>query len=193
MIEIFHKKRKNKIEKRTTEITRKDGTKPSLTEDILNLVLKIFIIIALFWSLFVFVFGLHQVEETGMSPSIKPEDIIMYYRLDKNYDLLDPVVLKVKDTVQVRRVVAKAGDTVDITAKGLVVNGSLQTGLEKDFVNGDTLPYKQGITFPITIKKGEVFLLGDNRQQAQDSRIYGPVKIKDTMGKLMWDLRRRNL
>ena len=92
-----------------------------------------------------------------------------------------------------RRVVAKAGDTVDITAKGLVVNGSLQTGLEKDFVNGDTLPYKQGITFPITIKKGEVFLLGDNRQQAQDSRIYGPVKIKDTMGKLMWDLRRRNL
>ena len=88
---------------------------------------------------------------------------------------------------------AKAGDTVDITAKGLVVNGSLQTGLEKDFANGDTLPYKQGITFPITIKKGEVFLLGDNRQQAQDSRIYGPVKIKDTMGKLMWDLRRRNL
>ena len=76
MIEKFHKKRKNKIEKRTTENTRKDGTKPSLTEDILNLVLKIFIIIALFWSLFVFVFGLHQVEETGMSPSIKPEDII---------------------------------------------------------------------------------------------------------------------
>ena len=185
MIEKFHKKRKNKIEKRTTENTRKDGTKPSLTEDILNLVLKIFIIIALFWSLFVFVFGLHQVEETGMSPSIKPEDIIMYYRLDKNYDLLDPVVLKVKDTVQVRRVVAKAGDTVDITAKGLVVNGSLQTGLEKDFVNGDTLPYKQGITFPITIRKGEVFLLGDKRQQAQDSWIYVPVKIKDTMGKLI--------
>ncbi len=47
-----------------------------------------------------------------MSPSIKPEDIIMYYRLEKDYDLLDPVVLKVKDTVQVRRVVAKAGDTV---------------------------------------------------------------------------------
>ena len=92
-----------------------------------------------------------------MSPSIKPEDIIMYYRLEKDYDLLDPVVLKVKDTVQVRRVVAKAGDTVDITAKGLVVNGSLQTGLEKDFVNGDTLPYKQGITFPITIKKVKYF------------------------------------
>ncbi|MBC9701798.1 MAG: signal peptidase I, partial [Leuconostoc sp.] len=141
MIEKFHKKRKNKLEKKTNENTRKDGTKPSLTEDILNLVLKIFIIIALFWSLFVFVFGLHQVEETGMSPSIKPEDIIMYYRLDKDYDLLDPVVLKVNDTLQVRRVVAKAGDTVDITSKGLVVNGSLQTGLEKDFVNGDTLPY----------------------------------------------------
>ncbi len=193
MIEKFHKKRKNKIEKRTTENTRKDGTKPSLTEDILNLVLKIFIIIALFWSLFVFVFGLHQVEETGMSPSIKPEDIIMYYRLDKNYDLLDPVVLRVKDTVQVRRVVAKAGDTVDITAKGLVVNGSLQTGLEKDFVNGDTLPYKQGITFPITIKKVKYFyweIIG-SKHKIQGSM--APVKIKDTMGKLMWDLRRRNL
>ncbi len=45
--------------------------------------------------------------------------------------------------------------------------------------------------FPSQSKK--VKSAGNNRQQAQDSRIYGPVKIKDTMGKLMWDLRRRNL
>ena len=165
----------------------------SLMEDLLSLILKIAVIVAVFWMLLLFVFGLHRVNETGMAPSIKAEDIIMYYRLDKSYEVLDPVVLKVGDEIQVRRVVARAGDTVEITDKGLVVNGALQAGLEKDFVEGETLPYKEGITYPITLKAGEIFVLGDNREQADDSRMYGPVKEKDTLGILMWDLRRRNL
>lgn len=165
----------------------------SLTEDILNLVLKLFVIGGMFWLLFTFVFGLKQMNELGMSPGIKAEDLIMYYRLDKHYATLDPVVLKVNGTVQVRRVMAKGGDTVDITAAGLEVNGYLQKGIEHDFVQGKTLPYKTGPTYPLTLKPGEIFVLGDNREAAEDSRLYGPVKTKDTLGTLMWDLRRRNL
>lgn len=181
------------LKKTIVNSTSKTKGRRSLTEDILSLLLKIFAIVGVFWLLFLFVFGLNHVKESGMAPNIKPEDLIMFYRLDKNYDLLDPIVLKVNNTLQVRRVMAKAGDTVDVTEKGLSVNGSLQSGLEVDFVKGKTLPYKDGITYPITLKKDEVFLLGDNRENAEDSRFYGPVKIKSTLGKLMWDLRRRNL
>lgn len=179
-------------QKASTSAPRKKAPR-SLTEDLLNLILKIAVIVGVFWLLFLFVFGLQRVSETGMSPSIKPEDLIMYYRLDKSYEVLDPVILKVGDEIQVRRVMARAGDVVDVTEKGLTVNGSLQSGLEKDFVRGETLPYKDGITYPVTLKQGEIFVLGDNREDAEDSRVYGPVKEKNTLGTLMWDLRRRNL
>ncbi|MDT2756349.1 signal peptidase I [Enterococcus asini] len=172
---------------------KKTKSARSLTEDILNLILKLCLIVIAFWLLFQFVFGLKKVDELGMSPNIKPEDIMMYYRLDKDYSILDPVVIKVNDEIQVRRVVAKAGDTVEVTEQGLLVNGSLQTGLEKDFVTGETLPFKEGVTYPLTLKKGELFVMADNREKAIDSRMYGPIKEEDTLGKIMWDLRRRNL
>ncbi len=167
--------------------------KRTLTEDVLNLILKIASLVLVFWLLFTFVFGLKRVDETGMAPTIKPEDLTMYYRLDKSYNVFDPVVLKVNDHIQVRRVVAKAGDTVEITEDGLLVNGSLQESLEEEFVKGKTLPYKEGVTYPLTLKKGELFVLGDNRETAEDSRIYGPIKEKDTLGIVMWNLRRKNL
>ena len=181
------------VEENNQKRIKKTKSARSLTEDILNLILKLCLIVIAFWLLFQFVFGLKKVDELGMSPNIKPEDIMMYYRLDKDYSILDPVVIKVNDEIQVRRVVAKAGDTVEVTEQGLLVNGSLQTGLEKDFVTGETLPFKEGITYPLTLKKGELFVMADNREKAIDSRMYGPIKEEDTLGKIMWDLRRRNL
>lgn len=172
---------------------KKATPRRSLTEDFLNLILKIMVLIVLFWFLLTFIFGLRRITESGMAPSIKAEDLIMYYRLDKEYNVLDPVVIEVNGEVQVRRVMAKAGDTVDISDEGLIVNGSLQKGLEGDFVKGETLPYTEGISYPVTLKKGEIFVLGDNREAAQDSRIFGPIKEKDTLGTLMWTLRRKNL
>lgn len=181
------------VEENKQKRIKKTKSARSLTEDILNLILKLCLIVIAFWLLFQFVFGLKKVDELGMSPNIKPEDIMMYYRLDKDYSILDPVVIKVNDEIQVRRVVAKAGDTVEVTEQGLLVNGSLQTGLEKDFVTGETLPFKEGVTYPLTLKKGELFVMADNREKAIDSRMYGPIKEEDTLGKIMWDLRRRNL
>ena len=39
------------------------------------------------------------------------------------------------------------------------------------------------------LKKGEVFLMGDNRPDAVDSRQFGPVQAKDTLGELMTVIR----
>ena len=68
------------------------------------------------------------------------------------------------------------------------INGYLQQ--EKE-IYAETLPYTEGISFPITVKEGEYFVLGDNRTNAKDSRIYGMVKQEEIKGVVITLLRRR--
>ena len=49
--------------------------------------------------------------------------------------------------------------------------------------------FKEGVSYPIKLKKGEVFLLGDNRTESIDSRAFGPVPAKKTLGELMTVIR----
>ena len=53
----------------------------------------------------------------------------------------------------------------------------------------DRMPFKEGASFPVKLGEGEVFLMGDNRTGAIDSRQFGPVKAKDTLGELMTVIR----
>lgn len=86
------------------------------------------------------------------------------------------------------RVVAREGDTVNITDGGkLYVNGTEQTG-EIAF---PTNPGKQ--TYPYTVPEGCVFLLGDYRTQTLDSRDFGPVKVSDIKAKVVSIMRRRGI
>ena len=50
-----------------------------------------------------------------------------------------------------------------------------------------------GVEFPIKLKTGEVFLLGDDRENSEDSRIFGAVKSRETLGEVMTVIRRRNI
>ena len=161
----------------------------SVWQDILMLMLKILIIVLLFVLLFTFLFGASRYNDVAMNPNVKAGDLVVYYRLDKKYMATDLVALKYKGKVQIMRVVAVEGDTVDMTAEGLVINGALQS--EPDPAK-TTLPYTEGVQFPITLKKGEIFVLGDDRENSTDSRVYGAVASKDTLGEVMTVIRRRN-
>lgn len=161
---------------------------PSLAEDMLYLLAKIGIIVLAVILLFSFVFGLMPLVDGDMEPAFAPGDLVMYYRLDKDYSQNDVIALEIQGEKMVRRVVAVGGDTVDMTADGLVINGALQ---QEPIIGTKTLPYEEGITFPITLAADEVFVLGDARDGAADSRVYGPVNRRDTLGKVMALLRRR--
>ena len=161
----------------------------SVLSDILLLLLKILIVILLFVLLFTFLFGATRYNDVAMEPNIKSGDLVIYKRYDKDFTTGQEAVLKYQGKTQVMRVVAVAGDTVDMTADGLVINGDLQ---EEPDPQKETLPYTEGITFPVTLKKGEVFLLGDDRENSADSRVYGAVQQEDTLGKVLNIIRRRN-
>ena len=87
-----------------------------------------------------------------------------------------------------RRGIAPGGGTVEITGDGLFVKGGLQY---EPGIYESTIRYEDGCDFPVTLQDGEVFVLGDARDNATDSRVYGPVKADDALGKVIMIIRRR--
>jgi len=163
---------------------------PSAGRELRALCVKIGVIAGIALLLFSFVYGFHYNVEPGMHPSVKDGDLVVFYRLDKSYHAGDLALLAFQGKRQVRRVIATAGDTVDITEEGLVINGALQ---QEPGIRQRTQRYAQGVPFPLTLGENQVFVLGDAREGAADSRIYGPVNAKDTLGTVITLLRRRNL
>jgi len=161
----------------------------SVWKDLLHLFIKVVAIAVVFALIFTFFYGWHRNQDPDMAPMIKDGDLVLFYRLDKSFSIGDLLMLDFHGTRQVRRVVARAGDTVDITEDGLLVNGALQQ--EPDIFQ-KTRPYEDGITFPLTLGENQVFVLGDAREDSTDSRIYGAVDIEDTLGSVFTILRRRH-
>lgn len=160
----------------------------SIKEDLLFLVLKILIFIALLAVTFLFIFGICRISDNMMSPAFKDDDLAVYYRLQKEFQPSDTVVMEKDGEVQVRRIIAAAGDEVNLTEEGLEINGYLQ---QESGIYTETLPYTEGITFPLILGEEEYFVLGDNRTNAKDSRIYGTVKKEEIKGIVITLLRRR--
>ena len=82
-----------------------------------------------------------------------------------------------------KRIIATEGQTVDIDyATGSVfVDGVL---LDEPYINELTF-LDEGMTFPVQVPEGSVFVMGDNRNNSSDSRNpqLGTVDVRYIIGK----------
>jgi len=163
---------------------------PTVAEELRVLIMKIVYVLVAFFIVFTFIFGLHRNLSVGMQPSLRDGDLLFYYRLDKNYRQNNIVLFEYQDDMIASRVIATEGDEVNISEKGLEINGHVMYEPE---IYSPTTQFKGGPTFPLTVDKDTVFCLGDNREKAHDSRMIGLIKKKDIKGKVMGVIRRRNL
>jgi signal peptidase I len=77
----------------------------------------------------------------------------------------------------IKRVIAVEGDVLDFKNGVVFVNGKK---LDEPYIKGYT---KEPRTLlPIKIGAGEVYLLGDNRENSKDSRVLGVFSTKDIVG-----------
>jgi len=164
--------------------------KKILIHDILLLLIKILISTIVVALLFTYIFGILRNKSPFMHPAIQDGDLILYYRMDKMYVSSDVLIMEHEGKKLPLRVVAVAGDIVDIQEDGLYINGALQIEYK---IYELTQRFEEGIDFPLTVEEGEVFVLGDSREHATDSRIFGSVKMKDTCGTVMTIIRRRGI
>ena len=83
----------------------------------------------------------------------------------------------------IKRVIAVGGETVDIDfTLGVVTVDGVQ--LEEPYIRELTF-LDEGVSFPLTIEEGCLFLLGDNRNNSTDSRYpaIGAVPLECVIGK----------
>ena len=162
--------------------------RPSLLHDLLVLLAQVAAVALGAVVVFSFVFGLMRVTDPSMEPRFQDGDLVLFYRIDRRYLARDVVVFERDGLLTSGRVVAQGGDTVNIDSQGLLVNGSHQ---REQGITDETTQVADGVTFPLTVPEGSVFLLGDNRDEAVDSRIVGCVPVEQTLGKVIGLFRRR--
>jgi signal peptidase I len=84
----------------------------------------------------------------------------------------------------IKRVVATAGQTVEVRNRQIYVDGKPWEDPHAHWADRKaTQAPMQGDNFgPFTVPEGQVFVMGDNRDQSYDSRFWGPVPIEDIKG-----------
>ena len=86
----------------------------------------------------------------------------------------------------VKRIIATEGQTVDIdfVAGVIYVDGA---ALEEDYIRQPT-HLEEGLDFPCTVPAGCVFVMGDNRNDSDDSRDpdLGPVDTREILGQAVF-------
>jgi signal peptidase I len=151
---------------------------------------KIVLITGCLFLITAYVFGIGFVDGEGMYPRLRDGDLVLFYRLEAEQNIGDVVAYFCNNELRYGRIVAMGGDIVDMNEGGqLIVNGSVQ----QEEIFFATNAEGRTTRFPIALAEEEVFVLGDNRTYALDSRDFGPIAKEDIRGKVITLLRNRRL
>lgn len=131
------------------------------------------------------------VHGSSMEPTLQDGNILLIEKITPRFGKLhygDIITLNVPENVGrekktiIKRVIGLENDTVEIRDGKVYVNGKM---LNEDYINGDvTLPEMPQYN-KVTVPKGQVYVLGDNRlpNASMDSRSIGPKDLKKVGGR----------
>lgn len=152
---------------------------PTLKREIIDYVLIILAIILIR----VFLFTPIKVEQNSMQPTLHPKDVMILNKIGIKLDGIkrfDIVVLHFKDEHLVKRVIGLPGEHIEYSENKLYINGEY---IEENFIDTTTNDFElEDISYDV-IPEDKYFVLGDNRNNSTDSRVFGLIDKEDIMGK----------
>ena len=169
----------NEIESEMSQVRSKGKFRQALKGTI-----GTFIVVAALAVIVAFIFlpVLRITNGHNMEPGFQPGDIVL---LTKNDEVNNGEICAFyfNNKLLLRRVIAREGDKVEIDEKGYVkVNGEF---LEEDGYISEHAPGQCDIDFPFRVPAGQLFVMGDNRDYALDSRAtnFGCISQEEIFGK----------
>ena len=151
--------------------------------------------LALAFVLKTFVFNVFTVPTGSMLNTIQEGDLLVGEKVTLLWDQPkrgDVVTFRSpadEETLLVKRVIATAGQTVDLRDGAVYVDGEK---LDEPYTEGKpstslaSQPGAKITDYPYTVPDGCIFVMGDNRTNSLDSRFFGPVPLKNVTTKTLF-------
>lgn len=133
----------------------------------------------------IFVFGSYIVPTKSMENTIMTSDCLIGYKLayaNNKPEHGDIITFNEEGRILVKRVIALPGETVDIKDGSVFVDGNK---LDENYTVGKTEQLNNNVVFPHKLGEDEVWVMGDNRGNSSDSRVFGPIKLNQIESKIV--------
>ncbi len=174
--------------------------------EVLSTVLMFCVAIVVAFLLTTFVFQQYEVDGPSMQTTLFNQNRLIVVKLPRTWAKItghsyipnrgDIIIFNenglynadgIPEKTLVKRVIGLPGDKL-VFANGVVTifNSQHPKGFDPDktMAYGKVIPYTSG-DFTIVVPQNHVFVMGDNRTDSLDSRVFGPVDANQIIGRLV--------
>lgn len=122
----------------------------------------------------------------SMYPTLHHHDVLLVEKFNKKIERFDIVVINHEGTMLVKRVIGLPGEYIEYKDSKLYVNN---IEIEEPFTNSTTNSFKMDEMLDFDkIPRDFYFVVGDNRENSQDSRVIGFIPASEIVGKAVFRL-----
>jgi signal peptidase I len=138
--------------------------------------------------LFTFLFRIVNVSGPSMQPNLESGDRVVlqsYFYHPQRGDVVVITHAEQLDEPIIKRVIALENQVVNIDFQTGTVSVDGVTLDESAYIQNGITTQRSDYSFPLTVPKGHVFVLGDNRKVSNDSRYkdIGMIDVNNILGK----------